>query len=685
MKVLDFGLAKAFQPDASDPSLSQSPTISLTAAATQMGMVLGTATYMAPEQASGKVVDKRADIWAFGVVLYEMLTGTRPFVGDDVSKTLAHVIATDPDWSTLPKDLPPLLGSFLRGCLEKDPRDRVRDIGDVRLALKGGFETTVAVESLTIPTRPVWQRPVSVAVAVLAVFFVVGLVIWTPDETVSQGLPVRFTLPVPDGYETTISAEIPSLAVSPDGTVIVYREGGMLVQRSLDEEQAQPIPGTEGAQVPFFSPDGEWLGFLQESTFRRISSEGVSSAMGNAHVDWAHGAHWGADDHVVYGRARLGIWRMSILGGEPEQITDPSELAEEQHHMWPQSLDSGLLLLFSAIGPSGNWYDSKVVVQDLASGERFVIVEDGAYGRYVSTGHVVYATEDGNIQAIPYDLETQEAGTPFPVESGVLLGQFGGGASFAVSPAGTLAFVRGEVGERHLLFWYDRSGQRISQLGGVMTAAWGLEINPAGDRIATTLPNGRNNDIYLLEDGMVSPQRLTTSPQSDGWPVWSPDGTRIAWSRDVDGGKAMLVRSIDGDESPNEVYRAPGGVWPRSWSPDGRWLAASVRLDRGQDILAIDVEDPTNVIAVTDGPAEEWDAQFSPDGTFVAYDSDEAGPIQTYVRSFPPSGAPVLVSPGESQHPRWSPTSQELYFWKETTLMAARYRTEPRFAILAGC
>ena len=463
VKVLDFGLAKALDPNPTgDPS--QSPT--LTAAATQMGVIMGTAAYMSPEQARGKAVDKRADIWSFGAVLFEMLTGRRVFNGDTVSDTLADVMKSDPKWDSLSEDLPATLMNLIRRCLEKDPRQRIRDIGDVRLAMEGAFGATVETVSLTIPTRSIWQRPVVVAVLVLGASLVTGLVVRAPNETTPRDSPVRFTLPVPDGYETTVSSEVPSLAVSPDGRKVVYREGGMLVQRLLDEEQSRPIPGTEGAELPFFSPDGEWLGFLQETAFRRISSEGVSTGMGDAHVDWAHGAHWGADDRVVYGRNRLGIWRMSIPGGEPEQITDPSERADERGHTWPQSLNSGSLLLFSAIGPSGNWYDSKIILLDLGSGERSVVVEDGSYGRYVSTGHVIYSTEDGNIQAIPYDLETREAGASFPVESGVLLGQFGGGASFAVSPAGTLAFVHGDVGGRHLLYWYDRSGQPISQLGG---------------------------------------------------------------------------------------------------------------------------------------------------------------------------------------------------------------------------
>ena len=268
VKVLDFGLAKAFQPDASDPSLSQSPTISLTAAATQMGMVIGTAAYMSPEQASGKVVDKRADVWAFGVVLYEMLTGRKPFAGDDVSKTLAHVIATDPDWSPLPKDLAPVLGSFLRGCLEKDPRQRVQAIGDVRLALAGTFESTISApaEASAIPQLQVWQRPIPSAVVAFLLAAITGLAVWTltrPD-VVAPDL-MRFVIVPPDDAPLTLTGFMRDVAVSPDGTQIVYKGtvGGtpQLNLRPIDQTIGAPLRGGEGGVDPFISPDGEWVGF----------------------------------------------------------------------------------------------------------------------------------------------------------------------------------------------------------------------------------------------------------------------------------------------------------------------------------------------------------------------------------------------------------------------------------------
>ena len=259
VKVLDLGLAKGFQPDASDPLLSQSPTVSLTAAATQMGMVIGTAAYMSPEQAKGKPIDKRADVWAFGAVLYEMLTGARPFAGDDVSETLARVIDREPDWAALPDNVPPVLSNFLRRCLQKNPKRRSRDIGDVSLAMEGAFEVARVMPAGPSPT---WQRPVPMALAGLALLFAGGFAVWslTPEPTRTVG---RFVLSAPPNAAVVVSGTWPDLAISPDGRRIVYRAGSplQLYVRAVDQLEATPLSGTEGASSPFFSPDGDLVGF----------------------------------------------------------------------------------------------------------------------------------------------------------------------------------------------------------------------------------------------------------------------------------------------------------------------------------------------------------------------------------------------------------------------------------------
>ena len=330
VKVLDFGLAKAFQPDASDPNMSMSPTISLTAAATQMGMVIGTTAYMAPEQAKGKPIDKRADVWAFGAVLYEMLTGARPFAGDDVSETLARVIDREPDWAALPDTVPPALSNVLRRCLQKAPKKRIRDIGDVRLAMEGAFETAgiAPAEQGAAPTLPLWQRPVGIAVTVLVALAVGGFAVWgLMRSDAPAARPVRFTIPVPQPERLSVGYASSDVAISPDGQRVAYLTGDgtilapkQLLLRSLSDFTPTMLAGGAPLHSPFFSPDGEWVGFydVADLELRRVSVQG-GSALPIADLDSVMtGASWGEDDTIIYATQRGGLWRVPASGGVPE-------------------------------------------------------------------------------------------------------------------------------------------------------------------------------------------------------------------------------------------------------------------------------------------------------------------------------------------------------------------------------
>ena len=375
VKVLDFGLAKAFQPDANDPNLSQSPTISLTAAATQMGMVIGTAAYMAPEQAKGKVVDKRADVWAFGVVLYEMLTGARPFAGDDVSETLARVIDREPDWETLPDSVPPGLSNFLRHCLQKNPKQRIRDIGDVSLAMEGAFETTVSASSEPVisPQLRVWQRPVPATIIALLIAAVSGFGLWTATRPAPRPI-TRMTLTVPLGEPLSLNFPNTDVAISPDGTHVVYagtRDGQpQLYVRALDELDPTVLTGIgDRPRNPFISPDGNWVGFFDGSrALQRVSIRGgppVPIADVNAPP---RGASWGADDTIIYatGDNATGLWRVASGGGEPELLTTPDTERGERDHYWPEILPGGRAVLFT-IMPQGSVENAQIAVLSLES------------------------------------------------------------------------------------------------------------------------------------------------------------------------------------------------------------------------------------------------------------------------------------------------------------------------------
>ena len=412
VKVLDFGLAKAFQPDASDASASMSPTISLTAAATQMGMVIGTAAYMAPEQAKGKVVDKRADVWAFGVVLYEMLTGRRVFEGADATEVMAGVIKSDPEWAVLPDELSPTVVIYLKRCLKKDPQERLRDIGDVRLAMEGAFETTVTTPSEAGVAQPpqFWQRPVSVLSVLVIAVLASGLAVWNLRPLAPRPVS-RFDYDLPDGHQLR-RLQRGVVALSPDGRQFVYNTAAGLFVRSMDELDARLIPGTEANLTnPFFAPDGQSVGYFQDGQLKTIPVSGGAPVTLCEATSPFLGASWGRDGTILFGQSD-GIMRVSANGGTPELVVTTE--GAQAHH--PKLLPGGEWVLFTLVraGGLGAFDASDIVVQTLELGERKE-VWTGAHARYVTTGHLVYAV--GNtLFALVFDVNRLEVvGTPTPV------------------------------------------------------------------------------------------------------------------------------------------------------------------------------------------------------------------------------------------------------------------------------
>ena len=392
VKVLDFGLAKAFQPDASDVSASMSPTISLTAAATQMGVIMGTAAYMSPEQARGKTVDRRADIWSFGVVLYEMLTGVRPFRGEDVSLTLASVMKSDVDVKTLPPDLPETLRTVLRRCLEKDPLQRIRDVGDLRLAMEGAFETTAGApsEPIVAPTLRLWQRPAPVAVAVLASLAVGGVAVWSLTRPATPRV-ARFPIPLAAEQDFSFLGR-PSVAISPDGSHVVYAANRSLWLRPVDQLQAVQVPGTEEeARGPFFSADGQSIGFWASGQLKKVAVSGGAPVTIADVPSNPSGASWGADDMILYQQPD-GIMQVPGTSGTPELLI-PAEGSEGMHG--PQMLAGGEWVLFTVrAAGQASWDEAQIVAQSVMTGERTVLIDGGRDGRYLPTGHLVYGLGD---------------------------------------------------------------------------------------------------------------------------------------------------------------------------------------------------------------------------------------------------------------------------------------------------
>ena len=662
VKVLDFGLAKAFQPDASDPSLSQSPTISLTAAATQMGMVIGTAAYMAPEQAKGKVVDKRADVWAFGAVLYEMLTGQRAFGGGDVSDTLAMVLMKEVDWSALPVDTPGSTRKLLERCLAREPKQRLRDIGDAQLAMEGGFETTVSAsgEPVPAPQLQVWQRPVPLVLAGLALLAVGGLVVWSLTPA---GLERVARYAIPRTSNPGFSAGTRQfVAIAPMGDRVVFVGSDGLWLRPLDQMDATLVSGSEGARNPFFSADGQWLGFWADNRLQRVSiSGGAPVGLGPAQPPF--GASWGADDNILFGQ-NDGIWQVPGAGGTPELVIS-IEAGEAVHG--PQLLPGDDHVLFT-LRPAGSasWDESLIVVESLSSGDRIVLIESGHDARYLSTGHLIYAL-NGTLLAQAFDLDQLTMrGGPVALVERVRLANGGGtgAAQFGVSGDGSLVYVPGPSGrgERRLV-WVDREGHE--EFLNVSEAAYVRpRISPEGTRVVAQIGEGGTSSIWIADATRGTLSRVTSDAANDTSPVWTPDGRQVVFTSDRDGGLGFYRKAADGTGEVERLATLEGAAPTRAhgWSRDGRSLVFDGSQRAGGDIAVLSMDGEPSWEPLLDTDAGEFGPAISPDGQWIAYVSNETGDAEIYVQRFPDLGERQQISTDGGLDPVWSPGGRALYY-----------------------
>ena len=548
-KILDFGLAKELEGGA-EGSSSESPT--MTAAATRSGVIMGTAAYMSPEQARGKLADKSSDVWAFGAVFYEMLTGKRAFEAEDISLTLAAVMTSEPDWDALPDEMSPTLRIFLMRCFVKDPRERVRDIGDVRLAMKGAFDTAPSRQG--VDSHPVvWHSPKAVVVA-LALIAVTAFAVWM---LVRSGPPpprpvARFSLTLPPAVSLTSTDA--NVAISPDGTRLVYSANNQLYTRTMDQIEATPVRGTEGgAQQPFFSPDGEWVGFFTGYAGGQLKKVSVSggAASNLCEAKLLFGAQWRADDTIIFGLGGAGILRVSAEGGTPEVLVPLDATTGEAAH-GPQVLPGDKAVLFT-LGSVGNWDNAKIAVHSLESGQTRILIERGRGARYVGTGHLLYALDE-TLWAAPFDVDNLEVtGSPVPMVNGVLTTGFAGGAHFSVSDAGSLVYLSSDLGERTLV-WVDRQGNE-EVLAAEPQAYGNPDLSPDGKHLAL----GISNDIWTYDLARSTFTRLSSGYGSAVAPRWSPDGRRIVFSSGREGiGINLFWTASDGTGEVERLTTSPG-------------------------------------------------------------------------------------------------------------------------------
>jgi Tol biopolymer transport system component len=680
IKVLDFGLAKLTETVVSSGDPSNSPT--LTMGATQAGMVMGTAAYMAPEQARGQQdVDRRADIWAFGVVRYEMLTGKQLFHGDTISDILASVLKVEPDLDQAPGKMRPLL----RSCLQKEPRLRLQAIGD--WALLVGDTPTPASSRMTSRLG----KLTSIAAALLTVVAAIaGWGWWRSTRPVDRPL---MRLSVDLGPDAVSSAGI-TVAISPDGTRLVFPVRGkdgkrQLATRLLEQTAATVLPGTEDASDPFFSPDGQWVGFFADNKIKKISVLG-GAPVTLCDAPSGRGASWGGDGNIIATLSVLtitGLSRISAAGGTPQIVTTLGP-GQGGTHRWPQILPGDEAVLFTASPSRSNFQYATVEVLSTRTGARKTLVRDAYFGRYLSdgrSGYLVYI-HDGTLFAAPFDLaKLKIQGAPAPLLEDLAGDPASGAGQFDFSQTGTFVYRGGKAPDQVWpVEWLESSG-KTSPLLSTPAAYITPRFSPDGQRLALAVGRSRGRDIYVYDWRRDAMLRLSFGAQDNlsSYPVWTPDGKHIVYrSAPSSGGSSIEWLRSDGSGVGQRLFESKLQVLPYSFSPDGRLLAYfELTSETGSDVWTrqLDLSDPDHPKAgkpkqFMHSTANQIWPSFSPDGRWIAYASYESGQFEIYVRSFSAAGGRWQISSSGGAHPMWSRTSRELFYTNlDNRIMVADY------------
>jgi WD40 repeat protein len=692
VKILDFGLARASEAAIPEEDIENSPTI--TADHTREGTLLGTAPYMSPEQLRARGIDQRTDIWAFGCVLYEMLTGTSPFRAESSPEIMARILEHEPDWDALPSDLPPPVARLLRRCLAKEPRQRLHSAADIRIVLQeildGDVETPAAVESAP---RTATRRTAAVAVATFVLgALLAGLVTrrGTPDDAAQD--PVRLMIPVRDETAVVPMPDAPSVAISPDGRTVVYvasygsgpgvaslRPNTRLYRRPIDSFESTPIRGTVGASSPFFSPDGRWVGFMHidSGTMKRVAlAGGAPLDITFVPEQMFRGADW-SDDGVIYYSEGGGLWAVDEGGGERRLVVAPDLEAGEKTYRCPNVLPGGDALL-CMFGSSDilTYDDADIVLLDLESGERRVLARGGLDPLYVPTGHVVFG-RGGQAFALPFDLDRREVtGPPVMVVDRVVTSDGYGSLQLSCSDNGTLVYVAGgpeQFASQLMILHLDG---RIDPIPQPPRPYGSVYLSRDAVRFVVSIL-GANASLWIYDL-----RRDTMTKLVSGWdnfaPVWNQSGETIAFGSSRGGDNALWITPADGSGEVTKLFDRSASAYPTCWSPDGRWLVAHMLSPTtGLDIWMIDRDGEGTPIVQS--RASEIRGQISPDGRYIAYASDESGRLEIYVRTFPDPGRKWKLSEDGGDLPMWSPDGSSIYYWNGRRLMMVPVDLQPRF------
>ena len=657
VKVLDFGLAKALGAEGASAAADamNSPTMT-SPAMTEMGMILGTAAYMAPEQARGKAVDRRADIWAFGAVLYEMLTGRRAFNGDDVTTTLAAVLKDDVNWEVLPADVPLTIGTLLRRCLERDPKRRLRDIGEAGIAIDDVLRGAT-VEACSPPrTRSRNLRWIIGAAAILATGMAVAAWVWPRAAAPTDA--IRFVASAPDGY--ILSRD---LAVSPDGRQFAFvafkGDDYELWIRPLDSTVPHMVAGTRGASNPVWSPDGRSLLFFAAGKLKRVDLNGGAVL---TIADGIGRAAWSARGVILFERED-GLYEIPATGGQATQITRLDAARGERRHAWPMFLPDGRQFIYEVL--TGDAPSGALFLGTLDSPTRVHLVDAVSQPEY-SAGSLLYQ-HDGTLMAQPFDAGNGRlTGAAEPIVEHVTFDWHTGHAAFSASVTGVLAYMSDRGAESNVLTWLDEAGHVVGTVGD-RARNRGAALSPDRTRVVVPRADDHNNaDLWLIDLSRGIPTRFTFDPADEDLPVWSPDGTHVVFASNRKGVYDLYQREATGSGADELLFESAEDKFPGGFSPDGKTLLFSRITQQRLGVMTIwtlpmtGERKPTEVVA-TPFPSQRG-AVFSPDGRWIAFHAIREGTDQVYVQSYPEATQQLRLSSTTGVWPWWSADGKTVFF-----------------------
>jgi serine/threonine-protein kinase len=688
VKVLDFGLAKVMERTTAEPDLSNSPTLITGSMAV---MIMGTAAYLSPEQARGRPADPRSDIFAFGCILYEMLTGHQAFHGEDASDILASVLKIDADFNRLPDNLNPRFTDLLRRCLAKNRKERWYAAGDIRIELQSIQAQPPRTDATVRAHTPLWRRAIPAVAAAILTAGAVTTVMWIERPVPGSGHVARYSFNLPKDQNFTRVGR-PVLAISHDGTRIAYVANGQLYLKSLNELEAKAIPGTnQDVSTPLFSPDGKWIAYFraQEKKLEKIPVTGGAAVPLAENIELPFGASWESDGQILMGQVPQGIVSVPDTGGKPETL-----IAAKQNEILdgPQLLPNGEILFTIAIFTGDledRWDTSQIVAQNLKTGDRKVIVQSGSLVRYLPTGHLVYSV-GATVYAVPFDPRRLQAlAGPVPVLEGVRRSQTGttGATFFSLSDDGSLAYIPGGTTTdfSRVLVLADRSGApRVLPLP---VAGYDIpRFSPDGKHIAVGIRAAREFNIWIYDlEGSTSIRRLTFGGRNQG-PAWTPDGKRIVFRSDRDG-EGLYWQAADGNGVAERLSTAEKDTYqsPLGWTPDGKTLAFYVSAPTGGgSVWTLNLDGdrkPKPLVVSSTVLSNVRRISFSPDGQWIAYSSNEESNFSVYVQPYPPTGAKYKISTkGGGDSPLWSHDGKQLVFSSGTGLKFVDVQTKPGFS-----